>query len=180
MNKTSISEIKMKAKDNLLGYYGLTAGSFALLFALIYALAMILIGAMGKGMGIEEIETGNLTIASRIARIGVSAVIGIFSSLLTVGFYRMIMEISYDRRPKQRELFYCFYNHPDKVIIIYVILTVIKYVFMLPSQFVSWSSDKLMESGEAKKFLLWVVLILIGIVLDIVVSVMFCFTYLFI
>ena len=49
MNRTSISDLKAKAKDQLLGNYGIATGSFALLFVLVYAIMIVLMSAITSG-----------------------------------------------------------------------------------------------------------------------------------
>lgn len=178
MNRTSISDIKMKAKDNLLGCYGLAAGSFALLFALMYGLMFILMGALSKGMSMAELSSGNLTTITRIEQIGISLVIGVFSAILTTGFTYQMMEVSYGRRPKISGLFYCFKNHPDKVIIIYAILTAIQFIVMLPSEMVNFSMENVLTGEDGKKFLLKVVLILAGFLINAFFTIIFGFCFL--
>lgn len=55
MNHTSISDLKAKAKDQLLGNYGIATGSFALLFVLVYALISILIGALAASIAPDAV-----------------------------------------------------------------------------------------------------------------------------
>lgn len=178
MNRTSISDIKMKAKDNLLGCYGLAAGSFALLFALIYGLMMILLGAFNAGVNPENVVSGNYSLLERIETDAISWVVSLFMAILTTGYYYQMMEISYNRKPKLRDLFYCFKNHPDKVIIIEAFFTAVAYVSMIPSRMVKVSLNNVLISGEGgEKFLLWIVLSLAGVLVSGVIGVIFSFSF---
>lgn len=177
MNRTSISDIKTKAKDNLLGCYGLATGSFALLFAILYGLMAVLMGALMAGMSPLELNSGTSSTLTEIKSVGISLVSGAFSALLTTGYSYLMMEVSYGRRPKVKDIFYCFTHHPDKIIIVYAILTAIQWVLLLPSRRVQWSPEKLLTT-DGKKFLLWVVLLLAGLLIGMFISIIFGFSFL--
>lgn len=177
MNRTSISDIKMKAKDNLLGCYGLAAGSFALLFALIYGLMMLLIGAFNAGMNPASVISGNFSLLEKVENEAISVVISLFMAMLTTGYYYQMMEISYGRKPKMRDLFYCFKNHPDKIIIIEAFFVAVSYILMIPARMINWSYDNLLKGTDGDKFLLWIVLFLAGFLISGAIGVVFslCF-----
>lgn len=179
MDRTSISEIKMKAKDNLLGYYGISAGAFALLFALVYGLLLVLWGAMNAGMPAGEMAGGDFSLTTQIESYAVSFVVGVFSSILTTGYVKMMLEISYGRSPKMSMLFFCFKNHPDKVIILYALLSVIQIILLMPSKFVKWSWEGLLAGeGDGRNFLLWIILILVGFGISLYINIVFGFCFL--
>lgn len=177
MNRASISDIKVKAKDNLLGCYKTATGSFALLFILLYGLAIVLGGALTAGTSPAELAGGSLSLTTEIKTFGISAVVSLFSTLLSTGYTKMMMEISYGRKPRMRDLFYAFGNHPDKAIIIFAILLAVEFVVLLPTRFIEWTWDGVLYGNDGKNFLVWVIFLVIGECINIFVSVLFGFCY---
>ncbi|MCR5673163.1 MAG: DUF975 family protein [Lachnospiraceae bacterium] len=182
--------MKLKAKDQLLGNYGIAAGSFALLFALIYAVMMILTSAMATGIsGTGQpavLDTASVTgfISSRV----ISLVISALSGLLTTGYLYMMKKIAEGERTIPADLFYVFKNHPDKVLIISLILAGIQTVLMLPASIISFSgfsnggaADEFMTTGQlgidGKKFLLWCILYLAGLAISFVIDIYLSMSY---
>ena len=178
MNRTPISEIKAKAKDNLLGNYKIAIGSFALLFVIIYGLMAVLMGAVSAGISPGELASGTASVSTEIESFAISAVSGLFAALLSAGYTKIMMDISYGHKPKLGELFYCFKNHPDKAIIMFAILFAIQEILLIPSYFVDWSWENLLTGEDGARFLLWLVLVLTGYGISIFVNVVLGFCYL--
>ena len=181
MNRTSISDLKAKAKDQLLGNYGIATGSFALLFVLIYAIAMVIASATAVGSFKEGYTNpfGSGLWAQIISQ-AMGMVIGILTMLFSVGFIRIMLLISNNERASLSDLFFVFRNHPDKVIIVSLIMTGIQFILLLPATIVSGRS---VTSGEnilidGKEFLLWIVLYIAGIVISFVIDLMFSMCFL--
>lgn len=177
MNRASISDIKVKAKDNLLGSYKTATGSFALLFILLYGLTIVLGGALVAGTSPGEIAGNAPSLSTEIKTFGISVVVGLFSTLLSTGYTKMMMEISYGRKPRMRDLFYAFSNHPDKAIIIFAILLAVEFIVLLPTRFIEWTWDGVLLGSDGKNFLVWVILLVIGECINIFVGVLFGFCY---
>lgn len=181
-NRTTISDLKLKAKDQLLGNYGIATGSFALLFALIYAVmtiltsAMTVTGASGKPMIDQN------TIAGLVETRVLSLVIAALTAILTTGYAYLIRRIADGERASVSDVFYVFKNHPDKVIIITVILTAVQYIFLLPSTIVGYKGFVSEDAGnitgiDGRRFLLFAVLTLAGYILTIVFDLYFAMVY---
>ena len=185
MNRTSISDLKLKAKDQLLGNYGIAAGSFALLFVLIYAVMMIITSAMAAG----SIKTGapavdQTTIAGFLEMRVLTLVIGALSGILSTGYTYMMKKIAEGQRAVPADLFFVFKNHPDKVIIISVILLAVQTLLLLPASIISFGgfgSGKVTAAGQidmdGKKFLLWCVLYFAGLVVSFIVDLYLSMSY---
>ncbi|MBO4267044.1 MAG: DUF975 family protein [Lachnospiraceae bacterium] len=164
MKKTSISDLKLAAKDRLLGSYGIATGTFALVFALIYTLLMVLVFSMiGSGLMTSGNGTMGASVKSLLISTVFSLVIGALSSVMFVGYISVIMKISRGDRPVISDAFFVLKNHPDKVIIISIIMTVVQMILLLPSNIVSLSGVT-----EAKRFLLWTVLYVLGFIASLV------------
>ena len=182
--------MKLKAKDQLLGNYGIAAGSFALLFALIYAVMMVLSSSMAVGMagaGQPAVLDGS-SVSGFIGSRVISLVVSALSGLLTTGYLYMMKKIAEGERAIPADLFYVFKNHPDKVLIISLILAGAQTVLLLPASILSFSgfsmggeADKFMTVGQfdidGKKFLLWCILYLAGLVISFVVDIYLSMSY---
>ena len=132
-NRTSISDLKLKAKDQLLGSYGIATASFALLFALIYAVIMVITSSMTMQIANGTPMIDQNTVAGTIGMKVLSLVIGAFSAILTTGYMHIMTMIADGRKPVVSDLFHVFRNHPDKVIIISFILVGVQLVLLIPA-----------------------------------------------
>ncbi len=177
MNRTSISDLKAKAKDQLLGNYGIATGSFALLFVLVYALMSVLIGALTAGYSTgAEIPTGGFAYQMKVQFVGI--VLGALSTTVTVGHIYILKQIAEGRRPVMSDLFYVFKHHPDKVIIVSLVMTLSQFVLLLPATIVGGPfSVGSNESLDGKRFLLYVILYLIGFAISFIIDLMLAMAY---
>lgn len=178
MNHTSISDLKAKAKDQLLGNYGIAIGSFALLFVLVYALISILIGALTASITPDAVVAAGGSIPNQIKSYAISTVIAILSAILTVGHMYILKQISEGGRPIMSDLFFVIRNHPDKVIIIALTLIFAQIILCLPATLVGGS----LASGQylyfdGKSFLLYVVLYLLGMIVSYYIDLMLAMSY---
>jgi len=178
MNRTSISDLKLKAKDQLLGNYGIATGSFALLFVLVYGIMSLLISAMTIGKGPDIVKAGYASFSSEITSWLISLVISLITSIMTTGYVYILVGIADGRKPVLSDLFFVFKNHPDKVIIISFIMILIQFILLLPSELYMRSG---MRSGEyapsGKQFLMWILLYLAGIIAAFIVNLLFAMCY---
>ena len=178
MNRTSISDLKRKAKDQLLGNYGIATGSFALIFVLSYAIMTVVTSAIA-GVGVSNskpvFDTG--TIPGEIAVRVLGVVVTAISTVLTTGYTYVIRRIADKEKPTVSDLFYVFKNHPDKVVIISLIMTVLQFILQLPAILVGHGGFMTGEAAspvdlniDGKKFLLWIVLYLAGFIVSFVID----------
>lgn len=175
MNKTSISDLKAKAKDQLLGNYGIAAGSFALIFALIYVIMLIIMIPYTGAIAANSVRTGPPGVPTQIMSQLIGMVIGAISVTFSVGYMYILYRISKGEKPVLSDLFFVFKNHPDKVLIICFVLLIAQFVLLLPSTLVMPA-----EQGQinGKAFLLYIVLYLIGFVISFIIDLMLAMSYL--
>ena len=181
MNRTSISDLKAKAKDQLLGNYGIATGSFALLFVLIYAIAMLISSATAIGTAKNGyIGYFGPGLWGQILSQVFGMVIATLTMVFSVGYIGIMLKISKGERAVISDLFFAFRNHPDKVIIVSLIMTGIQFILLLPATIVSGKMSGSGESGffDGKRFLLWVVLYIAGIAISYVVDLMLSMSFL--
>lgn len=146
MNKrTPISDLKIKAKEQLLGNYGIAIGSFVVIFALVYIVTGIVAGAIESFALGDALLSGDpmmalnlladkknaimITLLSYIIAIVLSPICMIFAT----GFTYVCMKITCGKKPVMSDVFFVIKNHPDKVIIISLITCGITIVTELPS-----------------------------------------------
>ena len=172
MNHTSISDLKAKAKDQLLGNYGIATGSFALLFAFVYGFVVILSSAMtaGASSGAPMIDPN--TASGLLATKVFSFVIAVFSSIMSTGYIYLLRRIARGERAATSDIFFVFRNHPDKIIIIAFIMVVIQEILLLPATIVGFGN---IDNG--KRFLTWIVLYLAGFIISFVIDLYLAMVY---
>ena len=186
--RKSISFYKAQAKEQLLGNYGMAIGAFALVFVCSYFLHSILMGAFnastisGRIVTTENIEEISNALAAGSVSVEITInlialVSGVFYSLLYTGYLYILKEISDGRRPRLADVFYCFSNHPDKVIIISLCMGVLQIITGLPALILSYVSD-FGITYNVDKLLAWLLLVLIGNIVYIYISIIFAFSYL--
>ncbi|MFT3984280.1 MAG: DUF975 family protein [Lachnospiraceae bacterium] len=191
--KTS-SQLKSMAKEQLLGNYGVAAGAFAIFYGIILAVMIlvytaifttILAGTLRAGVSAAADESMILTsgFTSPLYYVAVYAITAVLSALmgtLFVGFSNVCLKIARGQRPRISDLFYCYSHHPDKVIIIYLIMYAVSLVLMIPAEITSYFT---IDNGgyTGMSFLLWSVFYIVGLVLSVIFSMMVsqvCFLYL--
>ena len=179
MNRTSISDLKLKAKDQLLGNYGIATGSFALLFVFIYTLIAIVMSAFTYTLRQDLYLGGTMTLAQDIEVSIIGIIIGAISVTFSVGYIQIMRKIALGEQPFISDLFHVFKNHPDKVIIISLILGGAQFILLLPATIVkSQVFGQTMNDFDAKNFLLWVILYLAGFIISFIIDIMLALSFL--
>lgn len=179
MNRTSISDLKLAAKDQLLGNYGIATGSFALLFVLIYLLMSVVMSAFmftitQNGTASQAVMTLSQEIEANIVGMAVGAISVTFS----VGYIYIMFKIARNEQASISDLFFVFRNHPDKVIIISLIMTVIQFVLLLPATIVKPRQFGMPgQDLDGKRLLVWVILYIAGFAVSFVVDLMLAMSF---
>lgn len=115
------SEIKSAAKDALIGKYGTVIG--AILIYIIIALAMYIMG------------TASLNPASMFSIVFnrvILFVIEVFFGIFISGMTYMYMNVIYGQPVMVSDMFFGFKQHPDKAILLQLILVLINFATSLP------------------------------------------------
>ena len=171
--------MKAKAKDQLLGNYGIATGSFALLFALCYGVMVIVMSAFYNGISDNVLSGAQMSIGRYVETQILSIVITLISVIFSVGYLYILRRISAGDRPALSELFFVFKNHPDKVIMIGLIMTVTQAILLLPSNILSFNGI-FRDDGtfvDGKKLFLWVLLYLTGFIISLVIDIMLAMSF---
>ena len=181
MNSTKpISDYKSQAKDQLLGNYGVAIGSFVIIFAIFYGIFVAIMGAYGTWNIGTLANAGTITAAAyikdEIATIVITFVAGSIFSVLNAGYIRMLMEISRGVRPKVSDVFYCIKNHPDKAIVMYLILAAIQVIVLLPSTILAYFVNT-QNAMNGKTFFYYILATVIGYIIYIYFSATFAMCF---
>lgn len=177
---STISDLKVKAKDQLLGNYQIATGSFALLFVLFYAVAMVISSALAAGVSDDMSDRAYIILL--IENKLITFVLAAFLSILITGFTYILRKIADGEGAGIADLFFVFKNHPDKVIILSFIFTAVQTILLLPSTVASHtmtvtaSADTPLDF-DGKKFLMWVLLYVAGMILYMIFALYFAFAY---
>ena len=172
MNRTSISDLKAKAKDQLLGNYGIATGSFALLFVLIYAIMMVIMSAFTFSVVKDGQIADQTSLSGQLITQVFSMVISALSVTLSVGYVNIIRMIADGKHPVMSDLFHVFRNHPDKVIIISLVMTGAQFLLLLPYTLVTAGGSNAGMEFDGKRFLLGVILYIAGLAVSFVIDLM--------
>ena len=175
MNRTSISDLKAKAKDQLLGNYGIAAGSFALLFVLVYTIMMIVMIPYTGAIAASAVRTGQPGLLTQLLSQLIGMAIGALTVTFSVGYIYILYRISKGEKPVLSDLFFVFKNHPDKVLIICIVMMAAQFILLLPTTLVMPIRQ---GRFEAKAFLLYIVLYLTGFVISFIIDIMLSMSYL--
>ncbi|HOO28308.1 MAG TPA: DUF975 family protein [Lachnospiraceae bacterium] len=172
------SDLKAMAKEQLLGNYGIAAGTFAILYGIIIGVVILVYLAValtiltgGNVSQASDLEAIALSPGYYIMMLFVTALLGALFSTLFVGYANIALKIARGDKPKIADLFYCYSHHPDKVIILYLMLYAVNFVLMLPAQITAFFMEGT-EAASGVQFLIWAVLYTAGLVLSVIFSLM--------
>lgn len=139
----TIAQIKKQTKEQLLGNYSVLTGSFVVLFVIIYALTLIISGAVTGTMVGGTMMTADVkpTLSFFVMYFVVMMLIGLFTMIFTVGYMYQCMKVARGQSTTLGDMFYVFKHHPDKVLIIGFVQLLISYILVLPQQIMLYYPD---------------------------------------
>lgn len=125
-----ISKLKAEARVALRGKYGLLIGG------------MILVSLIsGVGSNLASGLFGSETVFSMVMGQVFSLVISLIMAVFTAGLYYMFIKTSRGEHASVGDLFYLFYHHPDRVIMLSLVLVGVQYLCILPGQIYLYQAD---------------------------------------
>lgn len=182
-----ISCIKMQAKQQLLGNYQTIIKSLVVVVVSVYCIMAILMSVSMAGNPGMLNYYGNGSIADPMSRDAIinkitvyfiGFVAGAILDLLLVGYLNIVMSVVRSEDIKPFSLYFAFKNHPDKVLIMYIIMLVIHSVAMIPVRIAErFTTDK---DGNivGAAFFVWIVVYVICAIVVIVIDIMYALRYL--
>lgn len=155
-NYLSSTSLKSQAKGQLLGKYGILAGTYAIHALCVSALSGITSLFLNPGSVIEY-----------IIYFAVSFLISIFSGLFSYGEAYIYLKTSCRQQPVLSDLFYGFKQTPDRIIRVAVVFSLISYLLNLPVFLLSLLPQETLLNGYGMLLfsLLTVVCAVIGMLL---------------
>lgn len=128
--KRKISELKTLARKSLDGYYSLLAGALVLISFL---------SGIGGAMSVMLFQGNSMfnLVMSQIFSLIISVIMSVFSA----GVYYMFLNVSRGKKTSLQDVVYLFYHHPDRIIVVSLIVTVVQYFLTLPSIIMNYRMD---------------------------------------
>ncbi len=165
--KRKISELKALARKSLDGYYALLAGALVLISFL---------SGIGSALSVMLFQGNSMfdLVMSQIFSLIISVVMSVFSA----GVYYMFLNVSRGKKTSMQDVTYLFYHHPDRIIVVSLIVTVVQYLLMLPSMIMNYRMDVSANLLEVLQQSLLVSLVMfVGIVVAQLVTMPIAFGY---
>ena len=165
--KRKISELKALARKSLDGYYALLAGALVLISFL---------SGIGGALSVMLFQGNSMfnLVMSQIFSLIISVVMSVFSA----GVYYMFLNVSRGKKTSIQDVTYLFYHHPDRIIVVSLIVTVVQYLLMLPSMIMNYRMDVSANLLEVLQQSLLVSLVMfVGIVVAQLVTMPIAFGY---
>ncbi|MGI6010221.1 MAG: DUF975 family protein [Ruminococcus sp.] len=120
--KRSSKEFKEIAREALMGSYGTFAFTYLIYFLIAFIIELI-------PMLLIQNESPSGLIVLQI----VMFILSLIVSVLASGFQKIALNISRGEYAGAGDLFYCFRHHPDRFIIVTLLLSLIYFVFQIPT-----------------------------------------------
>ena len=165
--KRKISELKALARKSLDGYYALLAGALVLISFL---------SGIGGALSVMLFQGNSMfnLVMSQIFSLIISVVMSVFSA----GVYYMFLNVSRGKKTSMQDVTYLFYHHPDRIIVVSLIVTVVQYLLKLPSMIMNYRMDVSANLLEVLQQSLLVSLVMfVGIVVAQLVTMPIAFGY---
>lgn len=160
----SSASLKSMAKGQLLGKYGTLTGAYAIHAACV-ALASFSVYIL--------IDTTSLI--GNIMYYGATFILSLLSGLFVCGEAYIYLKAACNQQVSVSDLFYGFSNAPDKVLKIQAVLTLINLICTLPGTLFLPVAGT--EADNPYLFLLFVILMLAGNIINIILSLTFSQSY---
>ena len=123
----NIKNIKGIARENLIGWYGLTIGS-SLIVTIIISICM----SPFQRMLMQGLQQGFQSMVQPIIACAGFFIIALVSLLFAAGINKIHMNIARQKETSINDLLFAFKNRPDRFLGLGVVLVVISYICILP------------------------------------------------
>lgn len=183
--RKSITNIKEQAKERLLGNYRIAVGSFVLLFVTVYAISSLVLSAYDNSfMFIKNGASAAVSVPLNIRLMDfalsnlLTLAISAFSAILSAGLFYILEGIVDNKIMTASDIFYSFRNHPDKVIIMSVIISLINLVCTLPANIYNMFFIVSSDDMHSSRFIIYILLLIAGFAINFIVAINFVLCYL--
>ena len=131
----SAKDLRAMARTKLKGNYGTLIGAY-LLYEIISSVINSILGMIGGAGPIFRFQNNHFILAdgkNSIISLIISVIVSLIISVLLLGFNKMYLDGSRGYNIKFDDLFYGFRHHPDRVILMQLILTLVSFICILPA-----------------------------------------------
>lgn len=131
--KTSSAQLKLRARQALLGNYGLVLGAQLGIYGITMGVGIVMEIVMIIGMiAATLINEGAMAVLPFVVMILFYLIIFMLELMLMPGLIRIYMNICRGEKAQIGELFFAFKNHPGKFILIAAAIGVFAVILMVP------------------------------------------------
>ncbi len=163
------SELKIKARIQLQGNYSMLIGATVLISII-----------AGVGSSLSVALFGGSSLLSIVMSQIFSIIVSLIASVFSAGLSYMYLNISRGKKTGYGDLFYLFQQHPDRVIMVSIVLTGIEYIFTLPGLIWSYQSTAAAATdimALLEDTLVMTAIMMVGLIFATLVSMPFTFSY---
>lgn len=134
--KRNSAAIKLIARENLSGRYGTPMAALLLMVLCSLLPSMLIVNTMSTAtvLGIVTTQLLNYMVSLLVAVVG-------------AGYAKLMLNISRQEPFAVKDLFFAFSHHPDRFIIVHLILLVIQFVFALPFDLPNYLNKNMSDNG---------------------------------
>ena len=130
----SSKDLKAMSRTQLNGKYGIFIGAYLLYYMISFGISMV-ISFTGQGSSaITSIAQGNFSgsLSGVIIEFLIQFIVGLILSILMLGFNKMFLDGSRGYPVRFEDLFYGFRHHPDRIIVMQLLMSLICMACLLP------------------------------------------------
>lgn len=130
----SSKDLKAMSRAQLAGQYGIFIGAYLLYYMSTFAISLITSFTGQSSSAITSIAQGKFygSYTGIIIDFVIQFIIGLILSILALGFNKMFLDGSRGYTVKFEDIFYGFRHHPDRIILMQLILSLISVACLLP------------------------------------------------
>lgn len=134
--KYKTKDLKAMARVQLSGKYGVYIGAYLLAAVIQFTVSMILSMVNSSSSLVAILYSGDLFSSGNITRLVtyllIEFIINLILSVLMLGFNKMFLDGSRGYEVRFEDLFYGFRHHPDRVILMQLLMSLINLACILP------------------------------------------------
>lgn len=128
--KRSSADLKSLARESLSGRFGLPVAAYLLTIVFTIIPTMIITSFLDPYNTVSMITSQILVY-----------IVSLLVSLCSAGFSYMLLNMNRKRPFNLKNLFYAFSSHPDRFLVVHLILLLVSFLFALPLEILSYTDD---------------------------------------
>lgn len=177
--KYTSKQLKAISRKQLTGKYGILGGAY-LLYQVITSFLSMLINIINPSVSTVSITQSIISggtptlpgVIQTITFIVSYIIILLITSVVSLGFNKMFLDGSREYPVRFEDLFYGFRHHPDRVIIMQLIMLLISFACYIPA-LIAWGLWFYQDSVSIPLMLISIILLLLGLAAQVYVELTF-------